>query len=945
MAALVRAKDWSKTPLGPREAWPRALHVLVETILLQPLPMLVMWGPELVQIYNDAFREFARGKHPEALGQPTAECWPEVQPVTGPLHRRVLAGESVYMRDQRLPVNRRGVIEDLFLTVSYSPVRDDAGQVAGILCVVFDTTPQVTAEAEQRRLHREVENERARLAAAFAQSPAFLAVLSGPAHEFEFVNERYMQLMGRRDLVGQTVRKAAPEVEGQGYFEILDRVYATGEPFVGRDMRILLRRQAAEPLEEAFIDFVYQPMRGEDGRVRGILVHGVDVSGRVAAERRYKTIFDATRDGLIINAADGRMIEANPAACRMHGYAYEEFMKVDVRTIVHPDDRHLFDEFVRVAGTGGEFRCEARDLRKDGTVFPVEVLGTSFTFNGKTHLLGVVRDITERRRAAERIARLYDVAAALSETLTTEQVARVTVEQGLQALGASAGSLGLLSPEGKTLEIVAHRGYAPPVIEPWLRTPMDAPIPLTDAVRRGEAIYLRTNEEREELYPAIRRVIGNQGTRSSACVPLKVGGKVVGVLGLSFSEPRAFVAEDREFVLTLARQCAQALDRARLFEAERKARAEAERANEAKSEFLAVLSHELRTPLTPVLLTLSMMESNPALPAALRDDVATIRSNVELESRLIGDLLDLTRIARGKLQLESETVDLHLAVKSAIAICQREASATLLVDLQARHTAVNGDSTRLQQVFWNLIGNAQKFTPPEGTITIRSHDVGEGWVRVEVTDTGAGIDAALLPRLFTAFEQGEIRALRPQAGLGLGLAISRRLVEAHGGTITAASAGPGKGSTFTVELPVERVYIAQQLPVASTPVAHSVRPLQVLLVEDHAATARIMVRLLGQLGHRVTASTTAAGAIAIGRERRFDLLISDLGLPDGSGLDVMRALRDRYAGRAIALTGYGMESDVAASRAAGFSEHLTKPVDLAKLEATIARVAGASGAG
>jgi signal transduction histidine kinase/CheY-like chemotaxis protein len=382
-------------------------------------------------------------------------------------------------------------------------------------------------------------------------------------------------------------------------------------------------------------------------------------------------------------------------------------------------------------------------------------------------------------------------------------------------------------------------------------------------------------------------------------------------------------------------------ERETLLAAERAARAEAERASRMKDDFLATLSHELRTPLTPVLLSASLLEAHPALPQELREDVVSIRRNVELESRLISDLLDLTRIAKGKLKLEVEAVDLHQVVRSAIDICQREASARLLVDLRATRHTVRGDSTRLQQIFWNLVNNAQKFTGPDGTIVVRSCDVPGGKIRVQVADTGAGIDQSVLPKLFSAFEQGEIRAVRQQAGLGLGLSISKRLAEAHGGTITVASEGRGRGATFTVELPV-----TSDLPApadaAGTPLSGVPRAagmLDVLLVEDHEATLTVMVKLLKGLGHRVTGVGSVASAKAMAKQSRYDVIISDLGLPDGSGLDVMRELKGDYGGRAIALTGYGMESDVTASREAGFAEHLTKPVDLAALQAAIHRVA------
>ena len=686
-----------------------------------------------------------------------------------------------------------------------------------------------------------------------------------------------------------------------------------------------------------------------DGRPLRMLGAASDITERKRAEeaardaeQRYRAIFEATRDGLIINTPDGHIAEANPAACRMHGYGYEQFIGMDTRRIIHPDDRHLFGEFVKVAGSGGEFRCTARDLRSDGTVFPVEVTGTSFEYNGHTHVLGVVRDITERTRTHERLERLYAVAAALSEALTPADVARVAVEQGVGALGASAGSLSLLTADGSALEMAGHTGYPEDMMRAWMRYPLDAAVPLTDAVRRGEPVFLESPEERVRRYPALAKVQARRETQSSACLPLMAGGKAVGVLGLSFDRPGAFSPADLQFMVSLARQCAQALERARLFEAEQSARAEAERASRAKDEFIAVLSHELRTPLTPVLLTVSLMESHPGLPEDLREDVAAIRRNVELESRLISDLLDLTRIARGKMQLDFQEVDVHLLLRSAIDICQREGSARLVTDLRATRHLVNGDSARLQQVFWNLINNAQKFTGPEGTITVRSSDADGGAVRVEVADTGVGIDPEILPRLFTAFEQGDLRTTRQFGGLGLGLAISRKLVELHNGTIAASSPGKGRGSTFAVELPTVAAFVphAADTPVRGAAPRPAEDALRILLVEDHEPSLRVLKKLLERMGHRVTPASSVAAARAAAKSETFHLLLSDLGLPDGSGLQLMQELRDRFAGRAIALTGYGMEEDVRNSTAAGFAAHLTKPVDYQRLEGAIRQVAG-----
>jgi signal transduction histidine kinase/CheY-like chemotaxis protein len=375
----------------------------------------------------------------------------------------------------------------------------------------------------------------------------------------------------------------------------------------------------------------------------------------------------------------------------------------------------------------------------------------------------------------------------------------------------------------------------------------------------------------------------------------------------------------------------------------RASRAEFERASKAKDEFLAVLSHELRTPLTPVLLTVSLLQSRTDLPAEVMEDVATIRRNVELESQLIGDLLDLTRIERGKLQLDFHEVDVHRLVVAAADICRQEQSPHVSIELAATNHHVRGDSARLQQVFWNLINNAQKFTPPGGTIVVQSSDTAGERVRIEVADSGVGIDPVILPKLFTAFEQGDIRTTRQFGGLGLGLAISKKLVDAHGGTIKAFSSGKGRGATFVVELPAVRQVSATPLaPAPLAPAGDAPSPgkvsLRILLVEDHELTLKVLSKLLGNVGHRVTTASTFATATAAAHEGEFDLLISDLGLPDGSGLELLRQLRRSHSVPGIAVTGYGMPDDLRTSKEAGFAAHLIKPVDSDRLLAAIEEI-------
>ncbi len=381
----------------------------------------------------------------------------------------------------------------------------------------------------------------------------------------------------------------------------------------------------------------------------------------------------------------------------------------------------------------------------------------------------------------------------------------------------------------------------------------------------------------------------------------------------------------------------------------RRAKEEAEGANEAKDRFLAVLSHELRTPLTPILALTSALCNDPQLPEVVREDMQTIRHNVELEARIIDDLLDLTRISRGKVELHFEVVDAHKAIHVALAMCAPEIESKELevsLMLRARRHHLWADPARIQQIVVNIVGNAVKFTPEQGKVSVATYSgdkIGGSdseKLAIDVADTGIGIEADLLPNLFQAFEQGERTITRKFGGLGLGLAICRSLVEMQHGTLTAASEGTGTGATFTLMFETMPTPSAERTlpPDAAPREAH--KKLRILLVEDHLDTSKVMARLLTGFGYSVACASSVKTALHLLETEPFDLLISDLGLPDGSGLDVMRHAKQRPHIKGIAVSGFGMEEDVRRSREAGFVQHLTKPVEFQKLEAAIEQVAG-----
>lgn len=364
-------------------------------------------------------------------------------------------------------------------------------------------------------------------------------------------------------------------------------------------------------------------------------------------------------------------------------------------------------------------------------------------------------------------------------------------------------------------------------------------------------------------------------------------------------------------------------------------------ANAAKDQFLALLSHELRNPLSPVIAMVGELEASATDSPDVRRALEVIRRNVELEARLIDDLLDITRISKGKLQLAFETVSVHEILQRAYEICRDGIVAKNLraeFRLRAEDVYVQGDPARLQQVFWNLVKNSVKFTPEQGRIIIETFNPTPETIEIRTTDTGIGIEPDKIDKIFNAFEQGQSSITRRFGGLGLGLAISKAMVDAHNGTITVTSDGKDRGATFTVTLQTvpapAHLEPAGTQPAAAGETAPTAQAARLLVVDDHHDTLMGLRMILERRGYRVTLASSADEAAEKAREEEFDLLISDIGLPDRSGYELMEELAPKGL-RGIALSGFGMESDINRARAAGFSEHLTKPINFERLEAAI----------
>lgn len=898
----------------------------------------------------------------------------------------------------------------------YSSVLFDAqSNVESVLCLVLDVTGRQQAEIAVQEAHRKTFSVLETISEGFASLDS--------QWRFTYLNPQGERILGvtQSQVVGQTLWMLFPDTPNLKFRTELQRTMQS---------QLVVHFEEYYPPRERWLACHAYPLR--DG---GICIYYQDISNQKQLEHSLK-IYQERLD-LVLRVSELGVwfcdlpfskLEWNDKCKEHFGLPPEAEVTIDLfYERLHPDDRlGTRRAIARAIETHSIYDSTYRTIAPCGRLRWIHAIGSAFyDEQGRpVRFDGITVDVTTQKQQEEerdsllqreqsarqlaelnmwRIAQLQQLTASLARAMTTAEISAVLLNQGLAALGARRGWVTQRLADRNFAEIVGVIGYVPEEIEPYRQIPLSASLPVTDAIRTGQMVIISSPAEYYQRYPTLAERYVPSGTQAAVAIPLMIENRVIGSLGLSFAQPRQFSETDCAFMITLARQCAQALERARLYESERLARAAAESANRVKDEFLAVLSHELRSPLNPILGWAKMLRSRQFDEQMTARALETIERNAKLQTQLIEDLLDVSRILQGKLLLNISQVSLVSTIEAALETV-RHAAESRTTDLrflilaterngtssqtaitawqngisekaaEAYHAGftVSGDSARLQQIVWNLVSNAVKFTPAGGKVEVKleqieigkatvgneqtphpSHPLAssppQSYAQITVTDTGKGIHPDFLPYVFDYFRQADSTTTRQYGGLGLGLAIVRHLVELHGGSIRVESAGEGQGATFIVMLPLLKekppdlaarshaepaVETAEPDAVSAmtqteTAVLQGVR---VLVVDDDADMREYAAYVLQQAGANVTLATSAGEVLAKLSRVKPDVLVSDIGMPNVDGYALLRQIRSlvpELGGQvpAIAVTAYAGEYDQQRAQEAGFQLHVPKPVD------------------
>lgn len=904
VGTLIGGFDWGNTPLGPLADWPESMTSALALMLRSQVPMVMMWGKEGVMLYNDSYAVFAQKRHPLSLGRPVRETWPEVAAFNDQVLAQCLAGHTLSYKDQEFLLERSGTPEQVWINLDYSPVLDATGMPVAVLAILVNTTAKVRAE-------RRISRERERLHRMFAQTPSFMAMLSGPDHVFDLVNPAYMQLVGHRDVLGKRVREAIPDIEGQGFFEQLDAVYRTGEAFFAESMPALLHRTPGAAPEQRYVDLVFQPLRNDDDEVMGIFVEGSDVTARVtaqagvrASEQQLRAFAQAMPNHVWSARPDGQLDAFNDQLLHYCGLRFEDFIERSWTTVVHPDDIDTAQtQWAFALVSGQPYEVEFRLRRADGAyLWHLSRAQPIRNAEGViTRWVGTNTDIDEQKRTTGALAHLNDN--------LEQQVAERTVERD---------RMWRLSTD---LMLVADfQGHIVSVNPAWTTL-----LGWTQGELIGRLLFdFLHPDDLAETQAELTKLGGGATTFRFENRYQRRNGSYCLVMWIAVPEAGLVHAVGRD--ITADRDAARALQRT-----------EAALAQSQKMESIGQLTggvaHDFNNLLQVISGNLQLLGRAMGDQERAKGYIKSALDGVRRAAKLASQLLAFSR----RQPLEPKTVNLGRFVTGLEELLRR----TLGEGVEVHTVVADGlwnslvDPTQVENALLNLAINARDAMDGGGRLTIEARNAlldetyarhhtgltaGE-YVLLSVTDSGSGMTADVLLRAFEPFF-----STKPEGhGTGLGLSMVYGFVQQSGGHINVFSE-LGHGTTIKLYLPRSLDEEAPALPVAQQEGAGGSET--VLVAEDDNGVRATVVALLQQLGYKVLQANDAASALAIiDTGVHIDLLFTDVVMPGSlRSPELARLARERRPHMAVLFTsGYAQDAIVHGGRLDPGLDLLGKP--------------------
>jgi PAS domain S-box-containing protein len=821
----------------------------------------------------------------------------------------------------------------------------------------------------ERADHKRAEEQLRLLKTAIEQSHESVMIMTAqldpPGPRIVYVNSAFTKMTGyaREEVIGKTPRILDGPKTDPAVLDRLRKDCAAGKVFHGETIKY---RKGGSEFQ---LEWTAGPVRDERGEVTHIVATQRDVTERRRIEEalrrsevEFRSLFELSTIGMAQCSPDFKYFRVNRKFCQMLGYSEQELLRLTFLDVTHPDDREVSATQVS-AGFAGELagsHLEKRYVRKDGEIIWALVNWAIIPdAEGRPlHTVASVQDITARKRAEEALREseakhaseaktmrdLYDSSARLQTAPDLQAALEEILQSSIHLMRADFGAIQLYDAGRKVLRLAALYGFDEPFVETFRVVGADDDTACGRALRGGTRAVIE-DVERDDLYAPYRKAAAAAGYRGVQSTPLyDREGALLGVLSTYWRAPHRPSEQELLTLDLYARQAINFIIRARAEEASRESErrtqehaAELADLHRRKDEFLAMLSHELRNPLSPILNAAHILrlqkDENPLQQQAR----AVIERQVDQLSRLVNDLLEVSRVITGTIPLRPERLDVRGVVEQALEsarplIDQRRHQ--LFVSLPAEPVWLEGDLARLEQVVVNLLNNAAKYTNEGGMIWVDLRPEGNE-VALRVRDTGVGISPELLPRVFDLFTQADRTPDRSQGGLGIGLSLTQRLVELHRGRIEAHSAGLGQGSEFIVRLPVLPPSEMGTDTTSTGTAKQAARGWRVLVVDDNVDAANMIAMMLRLFGHQTETVYSAHSALEMAVEYRPDFVVLDIGLPGMDGYEVARRLRqipELKDTPLIAATGYGQDADRQRSEEAGFDYHLVKPIDPEKLQ-------------